>query len=68
MSGTKFEKGDRVGIEGKATARGTVESVSRDGELVTVCWHDLADIRTFINASALVRSSGYEDVAIGDVQ
>ena len=57
MSVTRFEKGDGVTMEDKAEARGTVESVSRDGAVVTVCWHDLADIRTFINASALVRSA-----------
>ena len=58
MSVTKFEKGDGVGIKDKPEARGTVESVSGDGAVVTVRWHDLADIRTFINPSALVRSSG----------
>lgn len=57
MSEIKFETGDSVGIEGKAEARGTVERVSGDGSMVTVCWHDLAEIRTFINTSSLVRTN-----------
>lgn len=54
MLSSRFEKGDTVGLEGNAEAKGTVASVSSDGLVVTVHWHDLGNILTFIAASAVV--------------